>query len=175
MPPHGFSDQEAGQVVAFLRNMTAARTGAAPVLRGAGDPARGRALFEGKGKCATCHRVQGRGPRLAPDLTEVGATRPLPELHEALLDPGRTLRPGNRLFEAVTTDGRTIRGRLLNQDTFSIQLLDSNERLVSLQKANLREYGVVRTSPMPSYRDTLTAQEVDDVVGYLLTLKGFTP
>src|SRR5262245_8089922 len=41
MPPHGFSDQEAGQVVAYLRNMTAARIGAAPVLRGVGDPARG--------------------------------------------------------------------------------------------------------------------------------------
>ena len=69
------------------------------VLRGVGDPARGKALFEGKGQCTTCHRVYGRGPRLAPDLTEVGVTRPLPELHEALLDPSATMRPGNRPFQ----------------------------------------------------------------------------
>ena len=36
------------------------------------------------------------GPRLAPDLSEVGATRPLPELHQALLDPNATMRAGNR-------------------------------------------------------------------------------
>ena len=176
MPPHTFTDQEAGQVVAYLRNMSVVRTGiGAAVMRGIGDPARGRALFEGKGKCATCHRVYGRGPRLAPDLTEVGLTRPLPELFDAVLDPSATMRPGNRPFRAVTTDGRTITGRLFNQDSFSIQLLDSNERLVSLQKRNLREQAFVNTSPMPSYRDTFTMQEVDDLVGYLASLKGFNP
>lgn len=176
MPPHTFTDQEAGQVVAYLRNMSVVRTGiGTAVMRGIGDPARGRALFEGKGKCATCHRVYGRGPRLAPDLTEVGLTRPLPELFDAVLDPSATMRPGNRPFRAVTTDGRTITGRLFNQDSFSIQLLDSNERLVSLQKRNLREQAFVNTSPMPSYRDTFTMQEVDDLVGYLASLKGFNP
>jgi putative heme-binding domain-containing protein len=176
MPPHGFSDQEAAQVVAYLRNMFVVRTGVGTaVLRGVGDPARGKALFEGKGQCTTCHRVYGRGPRLAPDLTEIGLTRPLPELHEAILDPGATMRPGNRPFRVVTRDARTITGRLLNQDSFSIQMLDSNERLMSLQKSALREHGFITTSPMPSYRNTFTPQEVDDVVGYLVTLKGFTP
>lgn len=175
MPPHSFSDQEAGHVVAYLRNMSALRTGAPTVLRGVGDPARGKALFEGKGQCTMCHRVYGRGPRLAPDLSEVGATRPLPELHDALLDPSATMRPGTRMFQVVTRDGRTITGRLLNQDSFSIQMLDPNERLVSFQKANLVRQDFIRTSAMPSYRDTLTMQEVDDLVGYLVTLKGFNP
>jgi putative heme-binding domain-containing protein len=174
MPPHGMSDQEAAQVVAFLRNMSAVRTGASPtVLRRVGDPVRGRALFEGRGGCTTCHRVQGRGPRLAPDLTEVGATRPLAELREAVLEPQVTIRAGNRLFRAVTTDGRTITGRLLNQDSFSIQMLDAAERLVSLSRSDLREHDFVRTSPMPSVRDTFTMDEIDDLVGYLASLKGF--
>jgi putative heme-binding domain-containing protein len=119
-----------------------------------------------------CHRVNGKGPRLAPDLSEVGATRPLPELHQALLDPGATMRAGNRFFRVVTREGETIVGRLMNQDSFSIQMIDSKERLVSLPKASLREYGFQRTSPMPSFQDKLTAQEVDDVVGYLVTLRG---
>jgi len=173
MPPHNLTDTQAGTVVAYLRNMATIRRGASPdVLRGVGDAARGKTLFEGKGQCATCHRVGGKGPRLAPDLSEVGATRPLPELFQALLDPDANIRAGNRFFRAVTKDGATITGRLLNQDTFTVQLIDSNERLVSLTKANLREYGFVKSSPMPSVRDKLSVQEVDDLVGYLVTLKG---
>ena len=176
MPPHNFSDQQAGTVVAYLRNMATLLRGApADVLRGVGDATRGKVLFEGKGQCATCHRVMGKGPRLAPDLSDIGATRPLPELHQALLDPGATIRPGNRYFQVVTRDGRTITGRLLNQDTFSIQLIDSSERLVSFPKSNLRSFGFVTNSPMPSYRDKLTPAEIDDVVGYLVTLKGLNP
>ena len=176
MPPHNLTDTQAGAVVAFLRNMATLRRGAAPdVLRGVGDAARGKALFEDRGQCATCHRVNGKGPRLAPDLSEVGATRPLPELFQALLDPDATVRAGNRFFQVVTKDGAKVTGRLLNQDSFSVQLIDANERLVSLLKANLREFGYVKNSPMPSVRDKLSPAEVDDVVGYLVTLKGLTP
>ena len=176
MPPHNLTDTQAGTIVAYLRNMATIRRGATPdVLRGVGDATRGKALFEGKGQCATCHRVNGKGPRLAPDLSEVGATRPLPELFQALLDPDATMRAGNRFYQVITRDGAKITGRLLNQDSFSVQLIDANERLVSLPKSNLREYGYVKSSPMPSVRDKLSPAEVDDVVGYLVTLKGLTP
>ena len=84
------------------------------------------------------------------------------------------MRNGNRFVQAVTRDGVTVTGRLLNQDSVSIQLLDSNERLVSLSRLDLREFGFVPLSPMPSYQDRLTAEEVDDVVGYLVTLKGLS-
>jgi putative heme-binding domain-containing protein len=175
MPPHNLTDTEAGSVVAFLRNMATIRRGAPPdVFRGVGDAARGKALFESKGQCATCHRVNGKGPRLAPDLSEVGATRPLPELRESLLDPDATVRAGNRYVQAVTKDNVKITGRLMNQDSFSVQLMDANERLVSLLRSNLREFGYVKSSPMPSVRDRLSLQEVDDLVGYLVTLKGLT-
>ena len=72
-------------------------------------------------------------------------------------------------------DGEKITGRVLNQDTFSIQLLDSRERLRSLSRSALRDYRFVKTSPMPSYRDKLSAQEVNDVVTYLGSLKGLRP
>ena len=176
MPPHNLTDTQAGSVVAYLRNMATLRRGApADVLRGVGDAARGKALFDGRGQCTTCHRVNGRGSRLGPDLSEVGATRPLPELREALLDPSATMRPGNRPFRAVTRNGVIIQGRLLNQDSFSIQLIDLSERLVSLPRSNLREYDFVKSSPMPSVKDKLSLEEVDDLVGYLVTLKGLNP
>jgi len=69
-------------------------------------------------------------------------------------------------------DGATVTGRILNQDIFSIQLLDSNDRLRSFQKSNLREYNFIQTPPMPSYRDRLTPQELTDLIAYLATLKG---
>jgi hypothetical protein len=80
--------------------------------------------------------------------------------------------PINRPVRAVTRDGKTIRGRRLNEDTFTVQLIDEQERLVSLVKAELREYELATASPMPSVAKTLTADEQADLVAYLLSLKG---
>jgi putative heme-binding domain-containing protein len=173
MPPSSFSDAQTGAIVAFLRSAAPASDGGTRVVRG--DTARGRATFEGKGRCATCHRVNGVGPRVAPDLSDIGAIRPARELEQKLIDPNLLVRPANRSIEVVLKDGTRLTGHLLNQDTFSIQLLDSNERLQSLAKANLRDYTYVKDSPMPSYRDTLTAAELSDLVTYLVSLKGERP
>ena len=188
MPPSSFSETQAGAIVAFLRS---ARTGgslagagtnpAAAAGRGGGlaattgNAAGGKALFEGRGACATCHRVGASGPRIAPDLTDIGTVRQPGELQQKLIDPNALVRPGNRFVEATTKRGVKISGRLLNQDTFTIQLLDANERLVSLSRSDLQEVVFVKNSPMPSYRDKLTPAERDDVVAYLVSLKGLRP
>jgi mono/diheme cytochrome c family protein len=93
-------------------------------------------------------------------------------LETSLLDPDAEVLPQNRTVRAVTKDGAAITGRLLNHDTFSVQLIDATEHLVSLNKADLREYDVLKTSAMPSYRDKLSGQELEDVIAYLLRLKG---
>ena len=80
--------------------------------------------------------------------------------------------PINRPVRAVTRDGKVINGRRLNEDTYTVQLVDDQERLVSLVKHDLREYTILTVSPMPSYRYTLTDAELADVVAYLLSLKG---
>jgi mono/diheme cytochrome c family protein len=80
--------------------------------------------------------------------------------------------PFNRSVRAVTKDGKVITGRRLNEDTYAVQLIDPGERLVSVDKTDLKEYSVIKTSSMPSYRNTLNAQELADVVAYLLTLNG---
>jgi putative heme-binding domain-containing protein len=174
MPPSGFSEVQALTIVAYLRNLeaTAARGAPADSGAGGGDAARGKLLFEGKGECASCHRVSGVGPRVAPDLTDIGAIRTGSELRQKLFDPDALVRPGGRYIELVTKDGANISGRLLNYDTFSIQLIDSNERLLSLPKSSLREYRFIKGSKMPSYRDRLSAEEMTDLVGYLASLKG---
>ena len=170
MPPSSFSEGQATTVVAYLRTM-AASSGAAG-SPSTGDVRRGKAIFDGKGQCATCHSVNGAGVRSGPPLTEIGTFRRAIELEQSLVNPDAEIRPENRSVRIVTRDGATITGRLFNQDTFTVQLLDPGERMVLYEKANLREVTVLKTSPMPSYRDKLTAQELGDVVAYLSTLRG---
>jgi cytochrome c oxidase cbb3-type subunit III len=168
MPPHNFSDFQAGTILAYLRSVaTSGRT----VLKG--DATHGKAVFEGKGGCAGCHRVYGVGSRVGPDLSDVGVMRRVAEIERALVDPNAEVLPQNRYYRVTTKSGETITGHLLNEDTFSIQLLDSKERLLSLQRSDLREAGFLNQSPMPSYRDKLSKGERDDVVAYLASLKGF--
>jgi cytochrome c oxidase cbb3-type subunit III len=168
MPSHALTDAEFVALVAYLRNMRDA--GVRPVALG--DSANGQALFEGKGRCTTCHRVGDKGSRVAPDLTTVGTRRPAATLQQVLVDPTSAMLPSNRAIRAVTQDGKTIAGRRLNEDTYTVQIIDDREHLLSLDKAELREYTVLKESPMPSYADTLTVQERADLLAYLVSLKG---
>lgn len=168
MPAQKFSPPEVTALVAYIRNMRDFDS----LSMSLGDPASGRAIFEGKGACLTCHSVAGNGRRVAPDLTAIGNIRSAGVLESTLLDPTANMLPHNRSIRAVTKAGAVITGRRLNEDTYTVQLIDERERLVSLDKADLREYEVVKTSRMPSYRSVLTAQELADLLAYLMTLKG---
>jgi hypothetical protein len=95
------------------------------------------------------------------------------EIERSILDPNAEVLPQNRYYRVTTKSGETITGRLLNEDSFSIQLLDTKERLLSLQRADLRSAGFLSESPMSSYRDELSQAERDDLVTYLVSLKGF--
>jgi putative heme-binding domain-containing protein len=158
----------------------------------AGDPAKGKALFEFKGDCLRCHRVNGTGGRIGPDLSDIGVARraggpspPIesmvagngPAMERKILDPNAEVAPANRFVRVVTKDGTTLTGRLLNHDNFSVQLLEVSRsapegKLRAFLKSDLREFAVLTESQMPSYKGKLDAQEVADVVAYLLTLKG---
>jgi putative heme-binding domain-containing protein len=168
MPPHAFTIFQARTVVAYLRFM-AASPSRGPAATG--DAVHGKAIFESKG-CLNCHRVNGNGARLGPELTDIGSLRRAAELERSILEPDAEVLPQNRFIRVVTRDGATINGRLLNQDAFTIQLYDSNDRLVSLSKSDLKEYAFTNKSPMPSFRGKLTPQELSDLVSYLVSLKG---
>jgi quinoprotein glucose dehydrogenase len=141
----------------------------------AGNESSGASIFSGKGECQTCHRVQGKGSRLGPDLTDIGLVRTSSQLETSLLDPAAEILPENRFYRVVTRDGTSITGRLLNLDTFQVLMLDPKEQLRSFQKSDLREHGFVEGSTMPSYRTTLSRQELADVIAYLISLKGVEP
>ncbi len=168
MPPGNFSESQALTIVAYLRSLAASSN----VAVTAGDPARGQAIFEGKGQCLSCHRVRTAGSRVGPDLTDIGMLRRTAELQRSLLDPDAEVLAQNRYYRVVTKDGQTVTGRLMNEDTFSIQLIDTAEKLRSFKISELREHAFVAKSPMPSYKDKLTPEELSDLIGYLTSLKG---
>ncbi|HXP87737.1 MAG TPA: c-type cytochrome [Bryobacteraceae bacterium] len=168
MPPTAVNDAARLALVAYIRSL---HDSAASTV-GLGDAARGRALVEGKGACLTCHRVNGKGSRVAPDLSEVGGIRTAEYLERSLLDPNESVLPEHRTVRAVTRQGTVITGRRLNEDTHSIQLIDQEEHLRSLDKADLKEYAILTTSSMPSYQGKFSSAELADVVTYLLSLKG---
>ena len=167
MPPFTFSEKERWQVVAYVQSL---RRTAGPI-ESAGDAARGAKLFRGEGGCLQCHTVKGEGGRRGPDLSHIGGDRSLEELKRSILNPNAEVSPAFWELRATTREGITVTGRRLNEDTFSLQLLDSKERLISVIKSDLEEYELDENSVMPSFERKLNQREIDDLVAYLATLK----
>ena len=192
------SEAQTGTVVGFLRSVAtsvpAGTNAGATAALPSGDVSRGKTIFEGKGNCLSCHRVNGAGSQFGPDLSSIGnpplgrggrggrgaaavpsvppppAPVNLAQLQESILDPNANVPNNNRYVFLTLKDGSTLWGKLLNQDTFAVQVLDFREQLRSLSRNDIRDLAF--KSPMPSYRDRLTPQELADVIGYLVTLKG---
>jgi len=141
------------------------------VAQSVGDPARGKSLTESSG-CFDCHRIDQRGSRLGPDLSDIGTKRAPEKIQDSLLDPDAEVLFENRFVKFVTKDGATVTGRLLNQDALSVQLLNSKEELKTYMRATLRDYTIVDKGLMPSVKDKLSEQQVADIVSYLSSLKG---
>ena len=164
MPAFALNTKEITGVIAFIR--TGFDPGGNEVR--IGNPDRGKVLFSGPAKCSSCHRVNGVGPRVAPDLSDVGIRRTAAALQRSLKDPITALMPIDRAVKLITRDEEVIEGRRLNEDTFSVQLIDSNERLRSISKEELVSYEISHT---PTHNPTdLNDEELADLIAYLLAL-----
>lgn len=168
MPANTMPESQAYAIVTYLRFMAES----ASKNTSHGDIARGKAIFQGQGGCRACHRVKGEGSRLGPDLSEVGRLRRSADLERSILDPDAQVLPAHRFVRVVTSSGTVVTGRLLNHGAFTVELMDPQENLRSFDKSELREFGFLRHSPMPSFRGKLNQQEIADLVSYLATLKG---
>ena len=100
MRPFNFDASELAGIVAYIRNM---RTFDASKTN-LGDACPGEALFKGAGNCGSCHRVNGKGPRVAPDLSDIGALRTADLLERSLVDPSGAMLPLNRSVRALTEE-----------------------------------------------------------------------
>ncbi len=137
----------------------------------AGNVSAGQTIYNGKGNCASCHMVNGAGGRLGPDLSAVANRREPDELATDLTDPNEDVTPRWWTLRVTRADGSVIEGLRMNEDTFTLRIMDEDENLWHFLKSEIRSSERITTSTMPSYGSSLTASEVDDVVAYLFSLR----
>lgn len=136
-----------------------------------GNPAAGKLIFDGPGNCLSCHRVGASGSIVGPNLSNIGAQLTPDRLRQWLLNPPQKTAPQSLLYEIVTRSGKTIRGKLLNQDPFSLQMLDSSGELVAFPRSQVRAAHFVEPPSMPTYQGKLAHARIDDLVAYLASLR----
>lgn len=173
-----FTAEQIWQLVSYLRSLAGPAAGHEVV---AGDPAAGRKTFESTGQCLMCHTVGGQGVPVGPDLSSAGET-PAERLQAAILNPNAPTGGrgrGRRLPSTVivrTADGQEFRGVRRNEDSFSLQMVDTTGQIHLFDKSKL---AALRTEPhslMPDdYGKRLSPTQIRDLVAYLKTLNGPDP
>ncbi len=175
----GMTEEEIWQVISYIRSVQAK----APA-QAMGNAAHGKELFNGSAACSTCHMIQGKGGRLGPDLSTTGSARSTDYLVESLRSPSRRLAQGiseamkefSQEYETVsviTADGTKFMGVVLNEDHFTLQMMDTREQLHLFEKDKLRSLEKSRESLMPAYdQKMLSEKDLQDLIAYLLAVGG---
>jgi cytochrome c oxidase cbb3-type subunit 3 len=188
MPPNGATQQGVGmteeeirQVIAYIRSVQKKAPAEVP-----GSAAHGRELFFGSAACATCHMVQGKGGRLGPDLTTTGSARSTEYLVDSVRNPSRRLAQGiseamkefsQEYLTATVVDagGQKFQGAVLNEDSFTLQMIDTHEQVHLFEKDKLKSVEETRQSLMPAYdQKMLPEKDLQDLIAFLLAADAST-
>jgi cytochrome c oxidase cbb3-type subunit 3 len=173
----GMTDEEIWQIITYIRSQEV-KAPAKPL----GNAAHGKDLFFGDANCSLCHMVEGKGGRFGPELTGVGGSRTGEAIIDSVRNPSQRLAWGlteatkefpqeYESVTAVTADGKEIKGVTLNEDSFSVQIMDANEKIHLLDKNRLRSFQKSRDSAMPKYgADLLSDKDLEDIVAYLISV-----
>jgi len=183
MPPNGATQQGVGmteeeiwQVISYVRSVQVKTP-----TQAMGNAAHGKELFSGPAACASCHMIEGKGGRLGPDLTATGTARSVDYIVESMRNPSRRLAQGiteamkefSQEYETVNVvdeRGQKFQGVVLNEDNFTLQMMDTHEQVHLFEKGKLRSVDKSRESLMPKYDDKmLPEKDLQDIVAYLLS------
>jgi putative heme-binding domain-containing protein len=173
----GMTDEEIWQIVTYIRSLEAKAS-----VKSLANPVHGKELFYGDAACSLCHMIDGKGGRLGPDLSSAGTSRTREAIIDSVRNPSRRLAWGlteatkefpqeYESVTAVTEDGKEIKGVTLNEDSFTVQIMDSSEQVHLLQKDKLRAFQKSRNSAMPTYKpDLLSDKDLDDIIAFLASV-----
>src|SRR5215469_7964774 len=173
------TEEEIWQVIAYIRSVEVKAS-----VQPEGNVAHGKELFFGPGACSNCHMIDGKGGRLGPDLSGVGSARSTEAIVESVRNPSKRLAGGiqeatkefPQEYETVkveTRDGQKLTGVVLNQDNFTLQMMDTNEKLHLFEKEQLKSMEKSRESLMPTYdQKMLSEKDLRDIVAYLIGVAG---
>jgi cytochrome c oxidase cbb3-type subunit 3 len=179
MPANNLPAEEVWAMIIFLRSTVVAARAPATGNRDAGEK-----IFWTTHKCANCHMAKGKGGVLGPDLSRIGAAKTISYLTEKLRDPNKELTKGlhepngdyvvpisNATVTVVTASGQRITGVPKNEDTFSIQMLGTDNEIHVFSKKDLKEVIHEMKSLMPAYDQAkLSDGELTDLLAYLAAL-----
>jgi putative heme-binding domain-containing protein len=166
MPGVFFEGTQVWQIVAFVRSLS----GSVAASSLPGDAARGQRLFRQQG-CVGCHLVRGEGGVKGPDLSVIGSQRSAAYLRESILDPNSKVSQDFWVAKIINRDGSAHSGFIMNQDTYTVQILDFSLGLQAFPRSEFKDFGIDRSSIMPAYKGKLSEEELNDLVIYLLSLK----
>lgn len=160
-------DEKVDKLVAYLRILQGVGGGVQAVLPG--DPAAGEALFFGRAACSSCHMVRGKGGFLAEDLSEYAGGRAVAAIRSAIANPSVSPESGGHLTSVVLSDGAKYEGVMRAQNNFTVVLQTKDGTFHSISRDRIATLDTSKEPLMPpDYGKTLTANELNDVVSYLI-------
>ena len=182
MPPFSgqFNDDQVWRITAYIRGLRGTAVDA-PSL---GNVAGGEALFWGKANCGSCHMIKAKGGIIGPDLSNLGGTRKVQDIadaltkenhkiaadggtHDATLVPNTTYQP----VRVTMKDGKVISGILKNEDSFSLQVLGKDDLSIHRFKRQDVQVYYDPNSVMPHDWDKRLSQaEFQDLMAFLTRL-----
>jgi len=166
-PPRGATEQEIWQILAYLKTLSAPSSTEPP----RGNAENGERIF--RANCASCHMVNSRGGRLGPDLSRIGSGRSRDAMVRRIRGAVEDFRPGYEPVTITADNGQAIKGVKKNEDAFSVQVMDTRERIQGFVKASLTQLTIDKQSLMPVYGpDRLNDRDLDDLLRYLTGLRG---
>jgi cytochrome c oxidase cbb3-type subunit 3 len=164
MPSSSAPDSELRAMVAYLRSLSGP-AGSEPVR---GNVENGARVFGAN--CAECHAINGRGGRLGPDLSRIAQSRA--QLTQAIRTPGAATAAGYQPVTLALRNGQRVKGTIKGEDAFSIQIMDTNQRLRAFLKSTLDSVVRDTGSLMPEFGpNRLSDGDLDDLLAYLGTLR----
>jgi hypothetical protein len=134
------------------------------------DLRRGHEVFA-QALCLRCHRFDGRGKPIGPDLDAVGHRMGRRDLLDAILTPSKAIDPKYAQHTVELRDGRAVTGRVVGGDDSEIMLAPDPVApwsTVRIRLAEVERQFVLKVSPMPAHLlDGFTAEEIHDLLAYL--------
>lgn len=172
MPAHPAprtSDTDVWRILAYVKTLAAPLPADTPP----GNASSGEGLFAAN--CLGCHRVGDRGGQMGPDLSRIGTARARAALARQIRGNVADFRTGYQPVTLTTPDGHQIRGVKKNEDLFSVQIMDTSERIQGYLREDMRTVTNEKQSAMPAFgSERLSDAELDDLLAYLTSLQGTT-
>jgi cytochrome c oxidase cbb3-type subunit III len=168
---HSLARTDVRAVVTYLRSLQETKT----TLKLPGDPVRGETIFFGKAGCSGCHMAAGKGGFIASDLSGYGRSHAAEQIRSAITSPTPISNGQAKMVRATTRSGEKYLGRIRNEDNFSLQLQTLDGTFFFVEKSDLESLDNSQTLMHADSGSTLTSNELNDVVSYLMRVSGVKP